>query len=79
MLVLEVSRVQISSIKDVHNDQIAKLDPILNLLINYIGQIKEQSIDVAEALFKPLFEKILLIGIPKSMISEIEKNQLRII
>jgi hypothetical protein len=35
--------------------------------------------DVAEALFKPLFEKILQIGIPKSMISEIEKNQLRII
>lgn len=62
-----------------HNDQIVKLDPILNLLINYIGQIKEQSIDVAEALFKPLFEKIIQIGIPKSMISEIEKNQLLII
>lgn len=43
------------------------------LLNNYIGQIKERSVELIEQLFTPLFLKVSQIGILTSNTSDIEK------
>lgn len=49
------------------------------LLNNYVGQIKEKSIELIETIIDQLLIKILQIPIPQSNTSEIEKIQIKVL
>jgi len=62
---------QLAQVSNVHDGQVEKLEPLLVLLNNYVGQMREQSVDLIEQLFTPIFAKVAQIGVLKINTSEI--------
>jgi hypothetical protein len=70
---------QLSQVTNVNDGQIEKLEPLLLLLNNYVGQMRENSVDLIELLFTPLFQKVAQIGVIKVNTSEIQKQQIKVV
>ena len=70
---------QLGMITNVNDGQVEKLESIMLLLNNYVGQIKEQSLELIDYLFSPIFDKISQIPVPKSNTSDIEKAHIRVV
>jgi len=78
-LVIDLVHMQLNSVGNVHDGQVEKLDPLMLLLNNYVGQMRERSVDLVEQLYAPLFSKVALIGVQKSNTSEIQKVQIKVV
>jgi hypothetical protein len=62
----------------VNEGQVEKLESLITVLSNYLGQIREEALEVLEELFGIVFEKIQQIPVPEQDTSEIEKIQIRV-
>ena len=69
---------QLGLIVNVNDGQVEKIDPLLTLLNNYVGYLKENSLEVIDTIFQPLFQKIKEIGVPIDNTSEIQKLQIKV-
>lgn len=49
----------LAQIQNVNDGSVEKMDSLLQLLNNYIGQIKSNSVELIEQLLGPLFSKIV--------------------
>jgi hypothetical protein len=58
LLIIEWVTVQTMSISNVNDGQVEKLESLLNVLQNYLGQIREQALEVIDEVFAILFVKI---------------------
>lgn len=63
----------LDSVHNVNDGQVERLEGALSILNNYLGQLREKSLEVIELLYKPFLDKILMIGIPQSNIADLEK------
>lgn len=70
-LIVEITLMQLNQVQNVGDGQVEKLEGVLLLLNNFVGQIKEQSLEVIEQVYADLFQKISLIPVPRQNTSEI--------
>ena len=61
----------LDSVQNVNDVQVERLEGALSIINNYLGQLREKAVEVIELLYKPFLDKILMIGIPQSNISDI--------
>ena len=57
-------------VADISTTQVS-VSGALSIINNYLGQLREKAVEVIELLYKPFLDKILMIGIPQSNISDI--------
>ena len=77
-LIVEWVNIQTQSITNVNDGQIEKLESLISVVSNYLGQIREEALEVIEELFSIIFLKIQQIPVPEQDTSEIEKIQIRV-
>ena len=72
-LIIQVVHLQLQQVQNVNEGQVEKLEGIILLLNNYVGQIKDKSLDLIENIIDSVLQKVLQIPVPVSNTSEIEK------
>jgi hypothetical protein len=70
-LVVSVVVMQLQMIQSVEDGQVEKIEPLLSLLNNYVGYLKENSLEAIDLVFPSLFDKIRMIPVPLENTSEI--------
>ena len=63
----------LQQVQDINGDQVEKMNGILNMLSNYLGQVKEHSLDIIDGAFSDIWVKFEQIPVPNTNTAEIDK------